>query len=145
MKIFWNFMIFSSGHRNYPKKSPEVNQRRFNISLETYFGLITFWWVFADISSFLWVMQCKRDFFSFCNFFSSKRKNHLTSERATAPYFWNFRMIWVSRNISMLRRVRSTCRRTSYCTQKAQKLQTSGTKIIILAAFWLCLNITKNQ
>ena len=122
MKISWNFKIFSSGDRKFFKKSSEVNQRRFNISLETYFGLITFWWVFADISSFLWVMQCKRDFFSFCNFFSSKRKNHPTSERATAPYFWNFCKIWVSRNISMLRRVRTICRRTSY-------VHTEGTKI----------------
>ena len=47
MKLFWNFMIFSSGHRNYPKKSSEVNQRRFDISLETYFGFMTFWWVFS--------------------------------------------------------------------------------------------------
>ena len=50
MKIFWNFMTFSSGHRNCAKKSSEVNQRRFNISLETYFGLITFWWVFSILS-----------------------------------------------------------------------------------------------
>ena len=67
-------------------------------------------------------MQCKRDFFSFCNFFSSKRKNHPTLEQTTSLYFWNFCKIWVSRNISMLRRVRSTCRRTLY-------VHTEGTKI----------------
>ena len=43
MKISWNFMKFSSGHRSYPKKSSEVNQIRFNIPSETYYGLITFW------------------------------------------------------------------------------------------------------
>ena len=67
-------------------------------------------------------MQCKRDFFSFCNFFSSKRKNHPTLEQATALYFWNFCKIWVSGIISWFRRVRSTCRRTSY-------VHTEGTKI----------------
>ena len=114
MKISWNFKIFSSGDRKFFKKSSKVDQRCAKYPLTSYFGFITFWWVFADISSFLWVMQCKRDFFSFCNFFSSKRKNHPTSERATAPYFWNFCKIWVSRNISMFRRVRSIYMRTSY-------------------------------
>ena len=50
MKIFWNFMTFSSGHRKYRKKSSEVIQGRFNISLETYFGFMTFWWVFSILS-----------------------------------------------------------------------------------------------
>ena len=67
-------------------------------------------------------MQCKRDFFSFCNFFSSKRKNHRTSGRVLALYIQNFCKIWVSRNISMFRRVRSTCRSTYY-------MHTDGTKI----------------
>ena len=37
-----NFMKKSCGSRKVFKKSSEVNQRRFNISLETYFGFITF-------------------------------------------------------------------------------------------------------
>ena len=122
MKILWNFKKFSSGDRKIFKKSSEVNQRCAYNPLTSYFGFITFWWVFADISSFMWVMQSKRNFFSLCNFFSSKRKNHPTSERATAPYFWNFCKIWVSGIISMLRRVRSTCRCTS-C------VHTEGTEI----------------
>ena len=44
----------------------------------------------------------------------TKEKNDSTSEQATARYTWNFFKIWVSRIISYLRRVRSTCRRTSY-------------------------------
>ena len=56
----------------------------------------------------------KKIFFLFDHFFLFKEKNDSTSERATAPYFWNFCKIWVSRNTSMLRRVRSTCRRTPY-------------------------------
>ena len=56
----------------------------------------------------------KKQFFLFDHFFLLKQKNDSTSERATAPYFWNFCKIWVSEIISYLRRVRSTCRRTSY-------------------------------
>ena len=36
-----NFMI-SSDYREYLKKSSEVNQKRFNISLQTYFGFTSF-------------------------------------------------------------------------------------------------------
>ena len=60
--------------------------------------------------------------FQFDHFFLFKEKNDSTSERARAPYFSNFCKIWVSRNIFMFRRVRSTCRRTSY-------VHTEGTKI----------------
>ena len=74
MKISWNFEIFSSGRRYYCEKSSEVTQRRFNIPLTTYFGFVTFWWVFTDISSFSWPMQCKRDFFLFGIFFLQKEK-----------------------------------------------------------------------
>ncbi len=50
------------------------------------------------------------------------RKNASTSQRATAPYFWNFCKIWVSRNVFMFRKVRSKCRRTLY-------VHITGTKI----------------
>ena len=54
MKIFWNVMIFSSGHRNYCEKSSEVNMWRFNIPLETYFDFLTFWRVFSILESLSW-------------------------------------------------------------------------------------------
>ena len=56
----------------------------------------------------------KKIFFLFDHFVLLKEKNDSTSERARAAYFWNFCKIWVSRIISMLRRVGSTYRRTSY-------------------------------
>ena len=59
-------------------------------------------------------MQVNKKCFSCWNSFSSKRKNHRTSGRVSALDFQNFCKIWVSRNISYLRRVRSTCRSTSY-------------------------------
>ena len=63
MKISWNFEIFSSGRRYYREKSSEVNQRRFNISLETYFGFITFWWIFSILRSFSWILKKTKWFF----------------------------------------------------------------------------------
>ena len=55
-------------------------------------------------------------------FFLLKEKNDSTFERARAAYFGNFCKIWVSRNISMLRRVNCTLGRTPY-------VHTEGTKI----------------
>ena len=55
-------------------------------------------------------------------FFLLKEKNGSTSERARAAYFWNFCKSWVSRNISMFRRVRSTCRRTSYVHKEGTEI-----------------------
>ena len=57
MKILWNFEIFSSGSRYYCEKSSEVTQRRFKIPLTTYFGFITFWWIFLILSSFSWILK----------------------------------------------------------------------------------------
>ena len=78
-------------------------------------------------------MQCKRDFFSFCNFFSSKRKNHQTSGRVSALYFRNFCKIWVSRNISMIRRLRFTCRRTSCVHTEGTEIENIRHKIHIFS------------
>ena len=68
-------------------------------------------------------MQVNKKFFSFCNFFSSKRKNHRTSGRVSALDFHTFCKIWVSRIISYLRRVRSTCGRISYVHTEAIKIE----------------------
>ena len=59
-------------------------------------------------------MLGKKKFFLFDHFFLLKEKNDSTSGQATVRYTWNFFTIWVSRIISYLRRVRSTCRCTSY-------------------------------
>ena len=109
MKISWNFITFRSGHRIFFKKSSEVNRRCAYNPLTSYFGFITIWWVFADISSKTWIILRKKFFFSYWNFFLLKEKNVLTSGRATAPYIANIFKIWVLGIIFMLRRVRSTC------------------------------------
>ena len=64
----------------------------------------------------------KKIFFLFYDFFLLKEKNTPTIWQGRAPYFWNFCKIWVSRNISMFRRVRSICRRKLY-------VNTEGTEI----------------
>ena len=112
MKISWNFKKISSGHRKLFKKTSEENQRCARSSLTTYFGSITFWLLFADLRSFLYSMLAINEKWDLLNFFLQKEKNHPTSRRATAHYFRNFCKIWVSGIISMLRRVRSTSRRT---------------------------------
>ena len=100
------------------KSEPEVRIISFNIIFRFHNILMSICW-----HKFIFVSHAmQKRFFFFLQFFSSKSKNHPTSERATAPYFWNFCKIWVSMNISMLRRVRTTRRRTPY-------VHTEGTKI----------------
>ena len=127
MIFSWNFMTFRSGHRIFFKKSSEVSGRCAYNPLTSYFGFITIWWVFADISSKTWIILRKKIFFSCWNFFLLKEKNVQTSGRATAPYIANIFKIWVLGIISMLRRVRST-------RVDIQYLHTGGTYISI--AMW---------
>ena len=57
MIFSWNFMTFRSDHRIFFKKSSEVNQRRFNNPLTSYFGFMTIRSVFSILSSFPWFLM----------------------------------------------------------------------------------------
>ena len=136
MKISWNFMKFSSGHRKFFKKSSEMNQRGAMNPLTSYSGFITFWWVFLAKTNFLWSMLKKKLSLKNSTFFLFKKKNTQSLMRATARYIWNFFKIWVWRIISMLRRIRSTYRRIPYAHSKGTKIANIRHKN---GGFWLIL------
>ena len=149
LKIFrWpdeNFMKFSSGHRIFFKKSSEVNQRGAMNPLTSYSGLITIWWVFVAKSSFLWDMQGKKKFFSFCNFFLQKEKIfplRCELQRLISGIFSRFGYGGLS---PCLGDSDPHIGAPSTCTQKAHEMQTSGIKIMIPAVFWLWFIIAKKQ
>ena len=64
MIFSWNFMTFRSVHQKSFKKSSKVTQIRFNNPLTTYFGFRTFWRLFLNLSSFMWILKKKKIFSS---------------------------------------------------------------------------------
>ena len=73
MTFFQNFRKKSSAPRNFFKKLSKVTQIRFSNSLTTYFGFRTFWRLFLNLSSFMWILK-KKKFFSSKSLMNSCRK-----------------------------------------------------------------------
>ena len=79
MTFFQNFRKKSSAPRNFFEKLSKVTQIRFSNSLTTYFGFRTFWRLFLNLSSFLWISK-KKKIFSSKSLMKSRRKKFFLLE-----------------------------------------------------------------
>ena len=79
MTFFQNFRKKSTKLRKVFKKLSKVTQIRFSNPLTTYFGFRAFWWLFLNLSSFLWILK-KKNFFLFKILNEISQKNFFSSE-----------------------------------------------------------------